>query len=782
MKAGADCVFPGPGRAPRKSKRPQDAELLARLRRLEGAIEHLSANRQSTAQSSPKNSHVLLVDAGHSNATSDVDSNPPAATLVRGTDCNGGGIPRELHPTNCPGLDPRHIGQLQNEFGRLVIEEGRSRYVSNRLWTSLGDEIEELQDILDPSSSDEDDYSSQEASSSLVTNTHGFLFGFYSLSHSLREFHPPPLTILLMWDIYEENISPLVPILHKPTTRKQIREIADNLDVLNRHSEPLIFAIYLAVVISLSDEQCVSRLGECRETLVERYRFAVEQAFSKANFLNTQSLLVLQASVLFLICVRREDDTKFAWTMCAVVLRIAQGLGIHRDGTNFGLKPFETEMRRRLWWHIHSLDYRTSDEQGADALVHELMYDTRLPLNVNDEDLSPDMQDPPTERVGCTDMTFCLVRTEISVSLRRASQSCRFRRDYRPTLQEREYLIQVVNQRVEERYTKYCDTSDPYQWTCATIARLTLAKLWVEVQLPLTRQDPAANLSQETRDRLLRTSIEVIEFAYSLENNPRTSQWGWIFQSHKQWHAVAIILAELCVRPISPMTDRGWFAINRLFGEWDNQAKLKKGMMWRPVFRLLERATASRAKKQQELRSPRSADPSSSQIGLTPLPTGLSETILRDYIFPTLLPSQAARPTDSAPRQQQTKRPQSEQSGPLRQISGQLDAEMSLAAVDFPPEAFPNANWPAELTSNSLPPLPAPQQFANGSNEAPPMAETGDSATDQDQHMETRDDDPYYQLNWAEWDSVMRDFRQDLQNTEIDQAMYNTNYTSGWFV
>lgn len=33
------------------------------------------------------------------------------------------------------------MGKLEKDFGRLVIEEGRSRYVSNSFWASLSDEV-----------------------------------------------------------------------------------------------------------------------------------------------------------------------------------------------------------------------------------------------------------------------------------------------------------------------------------------------------------------------------------------------------------------------------------------------------------------------------------------------------------------------------------------------------------------------------------------------------------------------------------------------------------------
>lgn len=42
-KAGIDCIYPAPGRAPRKPRKPPDAELLKRLRRLEGVVQGLGA-------------------------------------------------------------------------------------------------------------------------------------------------------------------------------------------------------------------------------------------------------------------------------------------------------------------------------------------------------------------------------------------------------------------------------------------------------------------------------------------------------------------------------------------------------------------------------------------------------------------------------------------------------------------------------------------------------------------------------------------------------------------
>lgn len=58
-KSKSECVFPGPGRAPRRQKRPLKAELVSRLKSLEQEIRALTRDRDElAAQSSDTNSPV----------------------------------------------------------------------------------------------------------------------------------------------------------------------------------------------------------------------------------------------------------------------------------------------------------------------------------------------------------------------------------------------------------------------------------------------------------------------------------------------------------------------------------------------------------------------------------------------------------------------------------------------------------------------------------------------------------------------------------------------------
>jgi hypothetical protein len=96
-----------------------------------------------------------------------------------------------------------------------------------------------------------------------------------------------------------------------------------------------------------------------------------------------------------------------------VIVRIAQKMGLHRDGESLGLSPFETEMRRRIWWQIILLDAVYALMSGLGQSLLPRHWDTKEPRNINDADLFPTMTKVES-REGPTDMIFCLVSYEMS--------------------------------------------------------------------------------------------------------------------------------------------------------------------------------------------------------------------------------------------------------------------------------------------------------------------------------------------------------------------------------
>jgi len=220
-----------------------------------------------------------------------------------------------------------------------------------------------MRDLLDVTSDEEGGGGEEGASpnSSHNSSSHGkqnhqeFIFGYSSAMTTLRILHPHPAQVMTYWNIFKDNIDPVLRLLHKPSIEKMFMDaVATGLEHLPRATEALMFAVYLSVIVSMTPQECLRRLEQDKEVALARYRYAAEQALAKAGFMETQEFRVMQALVLFLIGVRRYDGTTFVWTMIGVALRTSQRLGLHRDGSCFGINAFDTEERRRLFWQLIS--------------------------------------------------------------------------------------------------------------------------------------------------------------------------------------------------------------------------------------------------------------------------------------------------------------------------------------------------------------------------------------------------------------------------------------------
>lgn len=618
-RARIECIYPAPGRAPRKVRKigeGRDKELLERLRRLEGVVKNLGVEVPEGEEL--KDTSIEAGCVGKATLDTARRAVSGDAALPKESDAAPqGDLKRRWTASHAdePGSDTKsnwadesQKGRLEHRFGRLVVNEGRSRYINNSFWANLSNEVEDLKGILNQSSDDEDAESPNDNTQAFGSH-HGFIFGLSSQNVDMLSLHPLPHQIGAYWQTFKENVDPLVKVLHVPTFERTIAAAASNLTSLPRGLEALLFTIYYCAVTSLSSEDCVAQFGEGKSTLLARYRFAIEQALARANFLITEEIIVLQALVLFLMCLRRNSYARVIWTLTGLVVRIAQTIGVHRDGVHFGLKPFDVEMRRRLWWQVCILDTRASEDHGCDPTITEQSFDTKMPLNINDIDIAPEMNEFPTEKRGCTDMSFCLIRFEVANTFRRIN--------YIPpgppkqctehfagiTLQEKEKWITDCHQRLEERYLKDCDMNVPLFWVTATVARLMMSKMWLMVYHPFQRQDGGTTLPPEIKEKLFITSLENIEYSILLETEGRTMKWGWLFKTYVQWHALAFILNELCYRTSGDLVERAWLAIEQTRGgRWGEGMSEddSRGHLWRPLRKLYLKAKDARKRGLQE--------------------------------------------------------------------------------------------------------------------------------------------------------------------------------------
>jgi hypothetical protein len=104
-----------------------------------------------------------------------------------------------------------------------------------------------------------------------------------------------------------------------------------------------------------------------------------ETTLSLMCFPRTPTLDSLSAFLISRTIVMREEDAMTTSSFVGIALRAAQGMGLHRDGSHFGLDNIKAEVRRHIWWYIIHTDVMTSIWCGLPAIwVDDGCHDTLM--------------------------------------------------------------------------------------------------------------------------------------------------------------------------------------------------------------------------------------------------------------------------------------------------------------------------------------------------------------------------------------------------------------------
>ncbi|KAI0873990.1 hypothetical protein GGS24DRAFT_461038 [Hypoxylon argillaceum] len=602
LRAGIPCVIPSADRPPRwarrlervahnaaaeerlaQAARPPTAQVMERLRNLESLVKDLSSQ----------------LEQAHAAANSSA-GNSPASSHDRDGDNQRTAAPIAA------------TSSMQSRFGRLVLNDAsRSRYVSSGFWSRVNDELDEIRTETqflaeaDVDSSEDEDLSGASPSTFELERTaserHAFLFrhNLNSSGPDFRELHPLPSQIPFLLDVFSENVNLVVQIVHMPTIREIARSTrGSDITKLTPANEALMFSIYYAAITSMEEDDVLNNFGSTKTDLNLRYRLGLEHALARADFLNVPDIVLVQAFAIFLLLVRRHDSPRFVWMMTGLAIRMGQALGLQRDGTHFqNLTPFETDIRRRVWYLLCSLDVRASEDQGTDFTIQYGSFDTRLPWNINDNDINVHTKETPTEREGITDMILPIVSMEISNISRQIMSPDN-------GLEEQNRLLDTIYTTLEERYLRFSsEQGNIAHWVISVTTRLVVGKLTLFTHLPVLFSSPGDNFSDEVRNKLLVAAIEVAELNHALNAEKACRQWRWVYQTYTHWHAIVYLLLDICRRPWSPIVDRAWSALH---SPWliPASSKLDKELRtWVPLRRLMLKARKHREAELGRLRA-----------------------------------------------------------------------------------------------------------------------------------------------------------------------------------
>lgn len=264
-----------------------------------------------------------------------------------------------------------------------------------------------------------------------------------------------------------------------------------------------------------------------------------------------------------------------------------------------------------------AIDLRSAQEMGTDLTISDRKFDTKLPLNINDADISLAAVGTVTAREGRTDTVVCLVRYEICALHRRlfaamTEMSPVHSDDIEKSLKERERMLIEVYDSIEQKFLKHtAEDDDPIYWMASLVARVIMAKTGLIIYQPVLFPGTGPELSNEIRSRLWISTIEIVEYNYILNTDHRCRRWRWFFQTYRQWHAIAYMLLEVSSRPWTVTSERAWEAAQILGYDHSMEGanKANHTAIWMPIKKLYIKAKRHRAAEVSRLR----ADPAAAQ-------------------------------------------------------------------------------------------------------------------------------------------------------------------------
>ncbi|KAI9669612.1 MAG: hypothetical protein M1831_007308 [Alyxoria varia] len=625
QKAGAECVFPGRVRAPRRKKqrvKARDSELLTRISRLESLLSKTNATSTLDGAGDELESLAKVI--------------PSSAEYGRGT--------ATIEPSETDSAPSIDLGRMRmdDRFADFVkVQESGERRVSKDFWPALSDEFQGLRQLLeDPGDSEDEVEGSTPGSGSWSTEARDasteFIFGASSSQIDLASCYPSDIHRSILFHYYFSNVSPVCRILHKTTAFEHILSSAELIEQSTRRYkflsiEACSFAMYFAVVTSMSDEDCRKYLNESRDTLVARFKRCTEVSLAEANFLNSMEIVTLQALTLYVTVLRTHDSSRSSWALVGLTVRLAHALNLHNDGDGSAFSAHEAEMRRRLWWFIIMLDMRASEDRCTEPVINADSHTTRMPHNMNDEDFALESTHQLPDKSAVTDMSFNLIAMDVSHTSHKMNFIPAKDGVSRLSFAEKHDIVKACISRIQNHYLAGCDLANKSNWILLIIGRLLILKLWSRLYYPL--QSRASGPQNVPKTKTLRLMVETLEIQSALETNEVSAQFFWLFHTYVPWHALAIALAELCVQPNDPLADRAWQVINSRFKQWGElMPDGKNGMLWRPVRNLYKKAVAARERHATQAALPTqdpmsldltatNSDPQAPHTSSTPFPT-----------------------------------------------------------------------------------------------------------------------------------------------------------------
>lgn len=135
----------------------------------------------------------------------------------------------------------------------------------------------------------------------VFADNNNLLFGPHNTDFQLLTLHPEPVQIFRLWQIYLNNVDPLLKVTHTSSLQGRLIEAAGDVTGISPALEAIMFSLYSVSVMSLTADECQATFGSSKEDLLARYQSGCQQALLNCGYLKTGDRECLTAFYLFLV-------------------------------------------------------------------------------------------------------------------------------------------------------------------------------------------------------------------------------------------------------------------------------------------------------------------------------------------------------------------------------------------------------------------------------------------------------------------------------------------------
>jgi len=104
------------------------------------------------------------------------------------------------------------------------------------------------------------------------------------------------------------------------------------------------------------------------------------------------------------------------WVIVGSIVRLAMRMGYHRDASNYGLTPYQGEMRRRIWATVRQMDIMYSFQLALPSMVRDSDCDNPLPRNIFDDEFRQDSKSLPPSRPPTESTPIAYMRAQAEIT------------------------------------------------------------------------------------------------------------------------------------------------------------------------------------------------------------------------------------------------------------------------------------------------------------------------------------------------------------------------------